>query len=357
MLLIAAPRSLATLVCLGGTAGCFLYTAPINSPPEVNIITPTNVVRGQPAKFFADARDPDGDPLTIEWSLSPGACPGPAEPKLRPPTTGVENTFTVTPADEMAATYCVWVRVTDKYGASALRNVTVTAVNRRPEAAMEIQQPPRNLAGTYDLYSTIRISAAPSSDQDGDQLTRQWTLRRFPPASQAMLTSCSPTSPEDLAKCFFADVPGSYEVELVVNDTIDSSEPAREILTVDPDKLPCIGTIPPPKLVLDPTVPRDFRVLEVRDDGDPFPYTPASQLTFFWSVRRGTDPWQMIPGHALLNVVRIEAQTFTVGELVSLRVEVQDRQRVVVDGGCGDRDTCPSTGDCPQRVTWNLEYR
>jgi hypothetical protein len=355
-----APQSLVvvlvTTLCLQGAAGCLLYTDPINSPPQVEIVSPLQVMRGQPAVFFADARDPDNDPLTIEWSLAPGACPAPAEPTLRPPTTGVENRFTVIPDPKMPSTYCVWVRVRDRHGASIVRNASVTAGNSRPEARMEVQQPTRNLAGNYDLYSTIRISGAASTDADQDELIRRWTMRRSPDISQAALHPCSPSSPEDLAACFSADVPGTYEVELVVSDIIESSEPEREILIVDPDKPPCIGTVPPHRLVLDPTTAREFRILEVRDDGDPFPYTAQSQLRFFWSLRREMQAWQTVPGHALLNAVRIEADTFAVGDLVAIRVEVQDRQKLP-PAGCGDADSCPLTGDCVQRVTWNLEYR
>jgi len=59
-----------------------------------------------------------------------------------------------------------------------------------------------------------------STDADGDELTYLWTLDTWPAGSLAKLDDPSAVTP-----CFIADLPGTYEVSLIVNDGIEDSEP------------------------------------------------------------------------------------------------------------------------------------
>lgn len=73
---------------------------------------------------------------------------------------------------------------------------------------------------------TVELSASDSSDADGDSLTYTWTLSSVPSGSSATL---SDDDSEDVS--FTADVEGTYEVELVVNDgTTDS---ATDTVTIE----------------------------------------------------------------------------------------------------------------------------
>ena len=67
--------------------------------------------------------------------------------------------------------------------------------------------------------SSIELSASESSDADGDTLTYQWTLVTKPENSDAVLINS-----QSVASSFVADVDGSYQVELVVNDGQVNSE-------------------------------------------------------------------------------------------------------------------------------------
>lgn len=66
--------------------------------------------------------------------------------------------------------------------------------------------------------STVTLSAAASTDVDGDTLSYQWSLTVIPNSSTATLSDATAVAP-----IFEADVDGSYTAELVVNDgTVDS---------------------------------------------------------------------------------------------------------------------------------------
>ena len=58
-------------------------------------------------------------------------------------------------------------------------------------------------------------------DADGDPLSFAWVLTSLPAGSSAVLSDSLTASPT-----FFADVPGSYIVQLVVNDGTDPSPAA-----------------------------------------------------------------------------------------------------------------------------------
>ena len=65
----------------------------------------------------------------------------------------------------------------------------------------------------------VNLSAANSSDADGDSLSYQWTINSLPDGSTITLSDNSISKPN-----FIADIAGEYEFSLVVNDgTVDSS--------------------------------------------------------------------------------------------------------------------------------------
>jgi hypothetical protein len=67
-----------------------------------------------------------------------------------------------------------------------------------------------------------------SSDTDNDELTYSWSLTAWPAGSSAVLND-----PATISPCFIADLPGSYEVSLVVNDgTVDSEPSVAEAVAI-----------------------------------------------------------------------------------------------------------------------------
>ena len=142
--------------------------------------------------------DANGDPLTYSWSLSTPA--GSAAILANP--TSVSPTFTV----DRAGDYVVQLIVNDGTENSVPDSVIINTSNVAPVAN----------AGTDQLGLTpgsIPLDGNGSSDANGDPLTYAWTFISKPAGSTATLVnpiSASPTLEADLA--------GSYEVQLIVND-------------------------------------------------------------------------------------------------------------------------------------------
>jgi len=71
----------------------------------------------------------------------------------------------------------------------------------------------------------VQLNGSGSSDADGDVLSYRWTFVSLPPGSQAALSDAAVPDPD-----FLVDRPGSYVVQLVVND--GHSDSAADSITV-----------------------------------------------------------------------------------------------------------------------------
>jgi hypothetical protein len=371
MLIPTLTLTLALMLACLLVPGCLLYTGPVNTAPEVEILTPMGpFARCQMVKVVAQASDADGDKLTLEWSTSPGPCPQPPERAARPPTifqSPADNpSFTLTLPPDMASTVCVWVKVTDGPGASKTKAIAISDENRPPTALIEVLSPTTKASsGRYELYSSFRISSARSSDPDhGDMIAaRHWTLEGMPQNAtpSPKLVPCSLTSPVDLVMCLDArGVPGDYIVQLIVNDGTTDSTPQRLTLTVDNDHPACINDTAPPlginPVVQDPAEAKTFTVKSVLDDGAPYPTPPDGTHRapdFSWQLRRNAGPWQPIVGFEGLPELTLPAGSFASGDLVDVSVAISDGLATHLQPACNPG--CPA--GCPQTATWTVEYR
>ena len=111
--------------------------------------------------------------------------------------------------------------------------------NTAPVAVITVADADNNFLG-----SVIILDGSRSFDKHLDSLTYAWTLLTRPDGSAAELVD-----PFDAVASLTPDVPGVYEVELVVNDSLLDSEPATEALTV---------VIPPPMVTI--ATPEDYEV-------------------------------------------------------------------------------------------------
>ena len=85
-----------------------------------------------------------------------------------------------------------------------------------------LNSPPVANAGNDQMVNvghTVQLNGGGSTDADGDSLTYAWSFSLRPAASTAVLSS-----PTQVDPTFVVDVPGTYVVQLIVNDgTVDSS--------------------------------------------------------------------------------------------------------------------------------------
>ncbi|CAK8714389.1 hypothetical protein KKHLCK_03450 [Candidatus Electrothrix laxa] len=66
----------------------------------------------------------------------------------------------------------------------------------------------------------VCVDGSASSDADGDALSYSWELTAWPDGSSAAFDE-----PSAVAPCFTADLPGTYEVSLIVKDGVGESQP------------------------------------------------------------------------------------------------------------------------------------
>ncbi|WP_339132576.1 MAG: choice-of-anchor Q domain-containing protein [Candidatus Electrothrix sp. GW3-4] len=79
---------------------------------------------------------------------------------------------------------------------------------------------------------TVCLDGSASSDPDNDPLSYSWELTAWPVGSTAEFDD-----PTAVAPCFLADLPGTYQVNLVVSDGIEESEPGPvEVLAIAPSE-------------------------------------------------------------------------------------------------------------------------
>jgi RHS repeat-associated protein len=128
--------------------------------------------------------------------------------------------------------------------------------------------PPVAKAGpdqTVFVGDMVQLDASKSSDADGDPLTFQWTLVSLPTGSTATISD-----PIAVRPTFAVDRPGSYTVQLVVDDGIEESAPdtmvistqnSRPVAKAGPDQTVFVGAT----VQLDGSASRDA-------DGDPLSY-------------------------------------------------------------------------------------
>ena len=228
-------------------AGCF--TDPINMSPTVRIDAPLDPVsrkpldpifRGlQPVTYTATASDPDGDSVSLQWERAAGACLSQdLDAQSSWPTSGWNpgKELDLLAADT-TSTFCVWVKATDRFGASAVDARTGDPQDRAPVASLELVSPPNapSFAFTKDLV--FRLSAEKSTDADpGDALQFLWTLKSSP--SQTSALAACPGNPSDAVRCLLADAAGDYQVEVRVTDDAMMDSIIDKTLHVLPGQLP-----------------------------------------------------------------------------------------------------------------------
>ena len=156
--------------------------------------------------------DPQNLPLTFQWSLT-------AKPPL---STAVLSSTTIqnpTFVADLPGNYVAQLIVNDGVQSSLPSMVTITTTNTAPVSNPGLNQ-------FVPAPSAVSLDGSGSTDADNDSLTYNWSFSSRPPGSNATLSSSIAVAPT-----FFADVTGTYVVQLIVNDGFADSTPVTVTVT------------------------------------------------------------------------------------------------------------------------------
>lgn len=183
-----------------------------NSAPVANAgADQSTLVNQTVALDGSGSTDVDRDPLTYAWSLV--SVPAGSSASLSDPT-AVAPTFVA----DRPGTYVAQLVVSEPNAVSAPDTVTITTLNSAPVANAGLDL--TVVAGQMAL-----LSGAASSDVDGDPLAFQWSFTSVPAGSSAVLANSTSAGPS-----FIVDRPGTFVVQLIVNDGTVNSAPDTVVI-------------------------------------------------------------------------------------------------------------------------------
>jgi PKD domain/Beta-propeller repeat len=161
--------------------------------------------------------DPDGQPITYQWSIL--SKPVGSKAQLTGSSTS-KPSFTA----DVHGDYTIQLIVRDSLGAmSKPATVQVSFHNVAPVANAGLNQ-------SAIIGETVTLNGSGSTDANGDALTYKWSLVSAPRRSHAVISNSTSE-----VSSFVPELPGTYVVQLIVNDGFANSAPVTvEIEAVRP---------------------------------------------------------------------------------------------------------------------------
>jgi hypothetical protein len=195
--------------------GAFVTISTTNSAPVANAGPDQAIVVGDTVTLDGSlSSDPDGDPITFQWSFS-----------FRPPgsaaTLNVLDPFHPTFVADLEGSYIVRLVVSDPWASSAPDIMTATTGNVQPLANAGNDK-------AAVVGATVVLDGSGSTDANNDPLTFLWSFTTTPAGSGATILD-----PAAAQTSFVPDVPGLYTAQLIVNDGLLASNPSTVTVTVD----------------------------------------------------------------------------------------------------------------------------
>ncbi|HET8891811.1 MAG TPA: PKD domain-containing protein [Candidatus Angelobacter sp.] len=123
-------------------------------------------------------------------------------------------------------------------------------------------------AQTVFVGTTVQLDGSGSTDQDGNPLTYRWSFVSIPSRSTATLNGANTVKPT-----FVPDAPGSYTVQLIVNDGLVDSSPST--VTISTKNSPPVANAGPDQTITTGAM--------VQLDGSRSTDVDGDALTYSWS--------------------------------------------------------------------------
>ncbi|GEM_PF-3639865 len=227
---------------------------------------PIAVADGSPEIFLPGAAllnglgsfDTDGDPITHAWRLA--SAPAGSAATIFDPTAPITSALL-----DVAGLYVFELVVNDGLVDSAASSFAVEAIgNRAPTANAGPDS-------TVELPGAARLDGSRSLDPDGDPLRYAWSLVSSPAGSATFPVRGGRPGEGILT----TDLPGTYVVELIVSDGLNTSEPDRVTIVASGDDAPIANAGSSRSILAPGTVGLDGSA-SLDPEGQP--------LTYLWSL-------------------------------------------------------------------------
>jgi PKD repeat protein len=196
----------------------------VNDPPIANAGPDKDGVVGVPVTLNGSgSSNPNGDPLTYQWSVE--SAPSGSTATISNPTS-VTPTFT----PDLPGTYMIQLVVNDGWVSSAPDTVRIEVIQPN-------QNPVANPGGPYSGFvgTPVQFDGSGSSDPDGDPLTYDW---QFGDGGSGFGVSSAHTYSST----------GTYTVTLTVSDNRGGSNTATTTAQIN-NPIPSLSSIDPSSII------------------------------------------------------------------------------------------------------------
>ena len=202
----------------------------LNSRPVADAGAPQAVDTGSTVQLDGSgSRDADGDTLSYAWSFT--TRPAGSAAAINP-----ANAQRPSFVADLPGTYVAQLIVSDGTLASVPTTVTITVTTpNRPPVAVAGATPT-----SVNVGSPVALSAAGSSDPDGNPISYAWAIASRPVGSLASISN-----PTAATAGFVPDVAGAYTVQLTVSDGSLSATALAGFSAVGGNAAPQFTTVAP----------------------------------------------------------------------------------------------------------------
>jgi len=202
-------------------------------PPTVNAGTDVNAVVGSSVQLSGIATDPDGDQLTISWTVT-------AAPSGSTASVNNANSLNAAFTPDVAGNYTLTLTVNDGNGNTVTDELIITATEAVGEPPVvtilgednrTISEANENNSVTVGTPYMLNGSNTFDQDTDADDLTFTWEITEAPAGSSEASVSADATDPA-MAN-FVPDVVGDYTIQLTVTDPEGNTDSETVTLLAD----------------------------------------------------------------------------------------------------------------------------
>lgn len=374
------------LICSVLVGGCF-YVNPINQRPSLEIENTNAAIieRGQQGvTLIARADDPDGQLVKLAWKMF--VCDDATAIETCDPTPKAESSSATFVFDAPiarvngTAAQSLLVELTgiDDLGAEARpsQQLIIPLGNAKPSIVVSSNGRYGKTVGTpIDLFAVFGDSDDTAANVRLDFKLFSPTLsKETDPDPLCDAQTCpQPTDPtkKQIGKTFTPDVIGEWMVQVTATDPLGETGDdggvtvVVENIVVVVDQLPCLGVVspapPPMESALPVGEPTLFQVFQIIDSLDPYPTNVGDpilgQSTFHWTMQHNNGP-RVALATETGNSVAFDPDSFAPGDLVELRVEINDRGSTFPLTCDPSNPTCELDPTlvpaCLQRQTWKV---